>query len=189
MSTVELRFVTETHNKVFGLRYPDFVSMGIRHITWSQYSHVEFVLDEEWQEAMHQSATVLLKALLDSQTLSNLTIGARHKDGVQIRPSDYEPYPLDDRFLVEVTPEQKQTLMKFVLDQVGKPYDTTAILGILAHRDWRRQDSWFCSELVAAAFEAADAPLLYVTPHVNRITPRDTSLSIKLIPKQKQVPA
>lgn len=179
MSTVEIRLVTETTDTFAGIKVPDIISMGIRDLTWSQYSHVEFVLDADW----NSPALLRLAAIYNNRKGLDLTIGARHSDGVQIRPSDYEAYPLDDRFLVEVTPEQKQTLIKFVLAQVGKPYDTSAILGILAHRDWRRQDSWFCSELVTAAFEAAGAPILYVPSHVNRITPRDTSLSIKLVPK------
>jgi hypothetical protein len=180
MSFVEVRLVTESH---------DFISAGIRDITWSQYSHIEFVLDPEWDAGLKEIASSsqgLRESLhrLQGNLYNNLTIGARHSDGVQVRSDSYTPYSLDDRFLVEVTPDQKRELVRFVAKQIGKPYDTTAIFGVLAHRDWRTPNSWYCSELVTAAFEAAGAPILYVPQHVNRITPRDTSLSIKLIPKR-----
>lgn len=189
MSTVELRFVTETTDTFAGIKIPDLISMGIRDITWSPYSHVEFVLDSDWAGALY---TFLLPpekkntySYLNGYPVASMTLGARHSDGVKIRKSNYEKFSIDDRFLVEVTPEQKDALIEFAFAQVGKPYDTTAILGILAHRDWREPDSWFCSELVTAAFEAAGAPILYVPQHVNRITPRDASLSVRLVPKPK----
>lgn len=34
-------------------------------------------------------------------------------------------------------------------EQLGKPYDWTAILGFLAWRDWSEPESWYCSELAA----------------------------------------
>lgn len=43
--------------------------------------------------------------------------------------------------------------------QLGKPYDYTGVIGIGLHRDWQEDDSWFCSELVAWAFEQGGSPL------------------------------
>lgn len=39
----------------------------------------------------------------------------------------------------------------WLLDQVGKPYDWTALVGWLLWRDWSEDDSWYCSELAIAA--------------------------------------
>lgn len=63
----------------------------------------------------------------------------------------------------------------------GKRYDWTAIYGMAARRDWHDPGAWFCSELVAAAFEAAAFPLLRAD-HLNRVTPRDLLLSPYLRP-------
>lgn len=43
--------------------------------------------------------------------------------------------------------------------QLGKPYDWLGVAGIGFRRRWQDEDAWFCSELVAWAFEAAGAPL------------------------------
>lgn len=48
----------------------------------------------------------------------------------------------------------------FALDQIGKPYDFKAIINFGLQRDWREDDSWFCSELVAAALEEGGSRLV-----------------------------
>lgn len=55
--------------------------------------------------------------------------------------------------------------------QLGKPYDWLGVLGIGLRRRWQDADRWFCSELIAHAFEAAGEPLFRGQPW--RITPRD----------------
>lgn len=57
--------------------------------------------------------------------------------------------------------------------EVGKPYDWTAIFGILANRNWDEPDSWFCSELVAFALRAAKLFLDELSAFVSKITPQD----------------
>jgi uncharacterized protein YycO len=58
------------------------------------------------------------------------------------------------------------------LEQVGKPYDLTALIGWLSGRDWQEQDSWFCSELVAYAFAKAGSPL-FRDGTMSRVTPQN----------------
>jgi uncharacterized protein YycO len=60
--------------------------------------------------------------------------------------------------------------------QLGKRYDWLGLLGIGLRRRWQRDDAWFCSELVAWAFEAAGHPLVRVRAW--RITPRDLYLPL-----------
>ena len=67
--------------------------------------------------------------------------------------------------------------------QLGRPYDWKGALGVGLHRDWQDPGRWFCSELVAWAFEQAGRPLLRAG-QLSRITPRDLLLS----PHLKEVP-
>jgi hypothetical protein len=91
--------------------------------------------------------------------------------GVQLRPPFYENWK--ERVVVglkAIDPAEERRFYNFLHDQLGKPYDTTAIWGFVSGRDWRDQDAWFCSELQAAALETAGVlPSLY-TPR-NKITP------------------
>jgi len=90
--------------------------------------------------------------------------------GVQIRPAGYEPWKERVVMTLSVTPNREKSFLGFLHTQIGKPYDSTAILGFAAGRNWRDPKDWFCSELQAAALEAAGVvPALY-SP-VNKITP------------------
>jgi len=63
---------------------------------------------------------------------------------------------------------------QFLQEQNGKPYDWRAILSFgLGERDWREEDSWFCSELLCRALEVAGLLELPGDIPVSRITPRD----------------
>ena len=128
----------------------DPVSAAIRFSTRSWASHVEFLLDD------------------------GRTFGAK-KDGVKYRLASacrhytrvelYTAPGIEDAFL-------------WATSQSGKPYDFSAIFGIALDRDWRQTDSWFCSELVAAAFEQVSMPILNPGTVVWRVTPRDILLSL-----------
>lgn len=130
---IALRFITSD----------SFVSRAIRHITWSEFSHVDLVVRE---------------GLLGAQA-----------DGVKIRPDNYCKVTKVQVVTVDVPDMVAGKVLLFCKSQIGKPYDYTALLGNLVHRDWQEQDSWFCSELIAAAFEQAGLPLL--SKQTNRITP------------------
>jgi hypothetical protein len=90
--------------------------------------------------------------------------------GVRIRPPAYETWKRRVVMSYPVPPAAEAKLYKFLKEQLGKPYDKTAIWGFAAGRDWRDPKDWFCSELQAAAMEAAGIiPTLY-TP-TSKITP------------------
>jgi hypothetical protein len=98
--------------------------------------------------------------------------------GVQGRPNDYEKWLHRTIFALPCTTLQQQSYYAFVKSQEGKPYDWRAILAFGAGRNWRKPDSWICSELQAAAGESADiwgmldaqgARQLFLA--TNRITP------------------
>jgi hypothetical protein len=107
---------------------------------------------------------------------SGTLLGARSdavggaEPGVRVRPPNYETWKERVVLKLPVRPAQERRFYDFLNVQIGKPYDKTAILGFVAGRDWREQDSWICSELQAAALEEADiCPKLYAP--VSKITP------------------
>ena len=72
----------------------------------------------------------------------------------------------------------KRAFYAFLKTQIGKPYDHSAILGFALDRDWRQSDSWFCSELVAAALEKAGYFSFCLAAPANKITPADLLLAL-----------
>jgi uncharacterized protein YycO len=131
----------------------------IRWQTWCDYSHVDVVIPGV--------------GLLGAQV-----------DGVKIRPFNYAG-PNAKVLYQQVdylTPGEEADLYQFLKAQLGKPYDFGALLGDLLHRDWRNPNKWFCSELVAAAFEQIKRPMLNENV-VDRVTPRDLMLCPYLEPQ------
>jgi uncharacterized protein YycO len=118
----------------------------IRQFTWSDYSHVDIVLPD------------------------GRLLGARLDGGVSIQP----PGSFEECVRFEV--DAPNDVIRHVMSQIGKPYDYAAIFGIIFRRNWHNPKKWFCSELVAWAFEEAGHPLLR-TENFNRVTPRDLLLS------------
>jgi hypothetical protein len=92
------------------------------------------------------------------------------KPGVQIRPQLIEVADLKVMMQLDMKDWQITIWRSFLQKQIGLPYDKPGIIGFATGRDWREPDSWFCSELQAAALEACGrCPKLY-TPN-NKITP------------------
>jgi uncharacterized protein YycO len=131
---------------------PGPISAAIRFETRCWASHVEFV------------------EMVDGHTL-----GSRSKGGVMLRKGSLDRYSKVEQFTANGINEAYE----WALMQVGKPYDYSAIAGITLNRNWRNESRWFCSELVAAAFEHAGCPILSTRPSIGiwRITPRDILLS------------
>ena len=125
-----------------------FVRRSIDFVSRGTVCHVEFLVDGQ-------------------------TLGARADGGVKYRPID--PFPVDFRFKAELPDEQWQKVMDFLSAQIGKPYDYSAIMGILLNHDWENEGSWYCSELWAAALQAGQV----IGPFpkaVKNVTPQDALL-------------
>lgn len=104
----------------------------------------------------------------------------RQPPGVEIRPWDYARFSRRVVFSIPARPDQKRNFNAFLNRQIGKPYDSQAIWGFVLNRDWREDDSWICSELQAAALEAAGIlPPLYLA--ANKITPVALALVVSAI--------
>ncbi|WP_368565474.1 YiiX/YebB-like N1pC/P60 family cysteine hydrolase [Pseudoxanthomonas sp. UTMC 1351] len=119
-------------------------SMLIRYFTWSRWSHVGLVAGDRVIESIagHGVREVPLASA--------------------IRGQDY-------RF--EHLPcANPAAVIAAARSQLGKPYDIGAIFGFLGRRNWQGRDAWFCSELIAWAFEHAGAAL-FRADRVHRVTP------------------
>jgi hypothetical protein len=100
--------------------------------------------------------------------------------GVRIRPPDYVHFARKVALSMPATDSQMTAFYDFLQRQIGRPYDMSAIWGFVFGRDWRETDSWICSELQAAALEAAGVvPQLYLA--ANKITPVSLALAVSAI--------
>lgn len=119
-------------------------SMAIRAVTWSKWSHVAIVDGDEVIEAKWP--------------------------GVVVRP--LAELQVDNQYytVVDLPCRSPEAAIAAARSQVGKMYDMTALFGLFMHRDWQEEDRWFCSELVAWAFDQAGSPL-FRPEAMHRITP------------------
>jgi uncharacterized protein YycO len=67
--------------------------------------------------------------------------------------------------------EVRDNFLAFARGQLGKPYDTTAIVAFVAGRNWQEADSWYCSELACAALVAAGYFLHSLATPPSGVTP------------------
>lgn len=131
----------------------------------------------------HHIGTIVLRAFLWSKWShcaiidGDEVIEAAAPDGVRTRPlaeliaesSLYE--------IVYFPARDPAAVIAAARAQIGAPYDWGGVVGIGFRRRWQADDSWFCSELIAAAFEHAGEPI--VRGAASRITPRDLYLPVR----------
>ena len=112
-------------------------------------------------------------------TSDNTLLGAHVDGGVQARKRDYDTGKFTKEEFVNLPLNNTMTtkFLEFLNNQIGKPYDLSAITAFVVGRNWRETDSWFCSELQAAALENSGWFNTLAT-EVNHITPRDLRLII-----------
>lgn len=121
-------------------------SLVIRVATWSEWSHVGLL------------------------TSARSVIDATLRHGVAERPL---------AALIDEANEHRMVALEVPADpvvaaartQLGKGYDTSAVTGLALRRNWQDDDSWFCSELIAWAAQAAGAPL-FRPESLYRVTPQ-----------------
>lgn len=104
-------------------------------------------------------------------------LGAHLSGGVMIRPIGYDDGSRTRELLITIdaSKDQNDKFHAFLKAQIGKPYDKAAIAGLALNRNWRTPDSWFCSELMAAALEECGY-LFKLSVTDNHISPRDLLL-------------
>ena len=132
--------------------YDTWTSKIIQGFTWSEYSHVDFIMPEGGLIGADGDGGVRKRTLLEQSPIKSI-VGT-----------------------VRCSKEIEDKVLQFVRDQLGVPYDWSAIFGIAQHRDWDDSSKWFCFEMAAAAFVHAEYQLLNAA-HLNRVTGRDLMLS------------
>lgn len=101
----------------------------IRWVTWSDYSHVALLLDEETV-----IESTMSKGGVYTDSLSNFKKRAKNWLMVEL---EIDISHLDWNKLIEIANKE-----------VGKPYDTFGVIGLSIHRNWQEDDKWWCSELI-----------------------------------------
>lgn len=132
--------------------HPNFQSWLITWFSAGKYSHVDCIMEDG----------TLFGARSDK--IGNIP------PGVYDRPPNYKIFTRKLVIELPCSEEQEKKFYEFLFLQNGKPYDKTAIKAFFFHRDWRADDSWFCSELIVAALEYAGI-ILQIGAEVNQITP------------------
>jgi uncharacterized protein YycO len=96
----------------------------IRAVTWSSWSHAALLIDDNH----------VVEATWPRVRVTPIAdVIAKHTDHV----------------IIDLPCKDPDAAIRAALSQVGKPYDWTALAGILVHRDWQQDDMWYCAELVA----------------------------------------
>ena len=127
----------------------------LRLATWSQWSHV----------AIHDEG---IGVVFDT-TFAHGGCRAWPEADFRLRYPDRE-----ERELVVDNPPAARA---WLLNQLGKPYDWSAIAGFVFRRDdWNKPDAWFCSEHFAAFFNEFVRPAFKVS--LWRVTPRDVDMVV-----------
>lgn len=124
----------------------DPLSRAIRVMTWSRWSHV---------------------AIIDGYC----AIEALAPDGVTVNDTEVVLMRSREFEWVELPCRDPESVRRAAASQIGKGYDYTALAGLALRRDWQADDAWFCSELIAWAFEQAGEPL-FRRECLNRVTPQ-----------------
>lgn len=116
-------------------------------------------------------------------------LGAHASGGVAVRPAGYDAAVLVHELVVPISLGLDMTYAQgllvahedkfyaFLNAQTGKPYDFTGVVGLAIGRDWREDDSWFCSELVARALEVCGF-FEKLSSGTNHVSPRDVLLML-----------
>lgn len=108
--------------------------------------------------------------------LDGKLLGARINGGVQLREPGYAKFSRTKQVDIPSTPQQLDHYALWLMQQVGKPYDMTAIMAFAANRNWQEDDSWFCSELTARGLEIIQWFPYPLSVPSNKITPPDFML-------------
>ena len=136
MKTIKLRFISSR----------SLVGKIIRWITWSDWNHVDLILDDT-------------TAFGASGKLGKVTRYSRNPDShchiaiVSIPVSD----------------KKYDIFMEEVLSKEGALYDHKGIHGFLVRLNIHEDDKWFCSELLIDAMYKAE--IIYFTEHAHKWSP------------------
>jgi len=102
-------------------------------------------------------------------------------DGVKARSPRYDKGSVKNEIFLDIkaTADQKEIFYAFIESQIGKPYDTWAILAYFyPSRDWQSFDAWYCSELLGTGLAECGLLPKEMAVKFSRVTVRDLLLLI-----------
>ena len=143
------------------------VSLAIRFITRSRYSHAAFLFDASAvQAAQHMVASgVNLRSLKINRgavveawsggVKTSTSLSTLHTPGTVVDIFNYDQ-PL--------TPAEEEMLIAWLVSVIGAPYDYRDIICFLTRQRGRPGDTWFCSRLVDEMSRRVGRPFFRETP-------------------------
>jgi hypothetical protein len=145
------------------------VSAVVRWLTDSDFSHIEFVVDENTPQDLAKGRVGYL--------------GALGHGGWQLRELNYDHWSREAILETDDLPDAvARRIWESAFSKVGAQYDWTALIGLGISRDWRNPNQWFCSEGVEDCFIYGGYPLLANREPVDRVTPVMLFMSTRLHP-------
>jgi hypothetical protein len=149
---------------------------------------LRFVEGGGWDsEIIRYSSRCQWSHVEEYDTLRERTFGAMLVGGVKYRELtdvQYKRAVGSETFKIKLSDNECAKYSGFMQEQDGKPYDWRAIASfamgqrVWRARDWREDDSWFCSELIARALEVAGVIRFPAGIAASFITPRDLWLLV-----------
>lgn len=120
-------------------------SLAVRFVTWGTWSHCGLL------------------------TPDNTVIEAAWPHGVVETPLE-DHVRKKSNWAIRQTPcANPLKALAWARTQLGKPYDMWGAVGLGLHREWDKDDAWWCSEFIAKANAEGDTPLY--ARGMRRVTP------------------
>lgn len=131
-----------------------FFSRWIQRFTWSRWSHLAIVYEDE-------------------------AISAMGFKGVVKVPLESYAKGYSETLLQRIDCENPEAIWAAANEQLGKGFDYLSLLGIFFRRDWQKESRWNCTELCAWACQKGGTPLVRAE-HFNRLVPQHLLMSVRL---------
>lgn len=159
-----LIFSKKVKGLIFETRKKTLISSLISFITSSNYTHVEFLLEDKY------------------------TYGSKNFKGVGVHSVEDFKNPqvfLFDEDLIKLIyninfKDLEFELKKFFLKTLGKKYDLKAVLSYFFRKILNNPDNWYCSEFCYQALHEIGIDLIKNVEPDKIITPKDLSRSLFL---------
>jgi hypothetical protein len=104
--------------------------------------------------------------------------------GVAVREPTYQRFAVRRKATIPTTPDHVKKYEAFLMDQLGKPFDTDALKfstflsSNFNSRNWRDDSKWYCHEMLVHGYEVARVLAWKLVNAKNRITGGDHLLII-----------
>jgi len=155
--------------KILLFRGRGIASALIRWQTWSKYSHVAVFL-EDGTIIESEPGIGVRQLKIPAEGIADFC--AKRGGCLALSPA------IDAR--------QHADIIRFLRLQIGKPYDWRGVfrfvIPFIKHDpldSMIHQNHWFCSDVIAAAFEFAGCPLLFRIPYY-KVSPEKITYSLRL---------